>query len=265
MPKKQLPGAVLNGIMRDIDCNGSPVEILPIADLHVGDAHCDYDRIAAMIASVRDNPNRYAVLAGDLMNTAIANSKSDVYGETMTPGQQLDKCTELFAQIADKIIAIVPGNHEERITRQCGVDMPRVLAQRLGLEQVYEPDAALLFLRFGSNAHGGKMVYSLYINHGHGGGRRVGGKLNSLQDYALVVDADVYIVGHTHLPATYKSGRYKVVPQKFNAQYREQLFVNTASSLLYGGYGKRGGYQPPSNSYPVITLDDKEFKTTCTL
>lgn len=257
--------ATLAGIKRELECNGEPIEILPIADLHIGDRYSNDALIARIIDSVKTRPNRYAVLVGDLMNTAIAGSKSDSYAETLTPQEQLEKCQKMLEPIRDRILAIVPGNHEERIARQVGVDMPRILAKTLQLEEVYNDTAALLFLKFGRTKHARAVYYTIYVNHGHGGGRRPGGKLNSLHDYALIVDADCYIVGHTHMPASYKSQTYRVSPQRGVAVLREQLFVNTASALGYGGYGRRGGYAPASNSYPVITLDNTEHHMTVTL
>lgn len=264
--KRKPIAPMISGIKHEIDCHNEPVQIIALGDLHIGDKHCDMKLVERLIDSVNNTPNLYAVLLGDLMNTAISGSKSDSYSETMTPQEQLDTCVKLLTPIRDKILAIVPGNHEERITRQVGVDMSLELARLLNLGNIYQPESAIVFLKFGRNPRTcAPITYSLYLNHGHGGGRRPGGKLNSLQDYALIVDSDCYIVGHTHLPASFKASSYRVVPQKAQATLHEQLFVNTASAVSYGGYGKRGGYQPPSNSYPIITLDDKWHHMSVTL
>lgn len=267
MPRKKPEGLVMPGIKHELDCHGRPIEVLALADLHIGDPHSDKRLINELISSVKDDDNRYCVLAGDLMNTAITGSKSDSYAETLRPSEQLEQCYELFAPIRDKIIAIVPGNHEERITRTAGTDMTRMLARELGLQDVYRDNSALVILRFGhSYLHSTPLTYSLYVNHGHGGGgRRAGSKLNSLQDFASIIDADCFIVGHTHLPASFKQSQYRISPQRGVAVLHEQLFVNTASALTYGGYGNRGGYQPPSNSYPVITLDNRNHHMSVTL
>lgn len=246
------------GITHNIQCNNSPVEIVPISDLHIGDPFCDMKLIKKMIDDIQTIPNRYCVLCGDLMNTAIAGGKSDSYGETLTPQEQLDKAVELLKPIASKILAIVPGNHEERISRSVGVDMTKTLAKLLNLETLYSPNSALVFIKFG-------FAYSLYINHGHGGGRRAGSKLNSLEDFAQIIDADIFIVGHTHLPASFKRVTYQIRSGKSVAVPHEQLFVNTASALQYGGYGNRNGYAPASNRYPIITLDCTQHAMTVTL
>ena len=268
MPKKIPDDQCMRGFKRDIDCHSSPIEILPLGDLHIGDPSANMTLIKQLINSVKDNPNRYTVLVGDLMNTAIAGGKSDSYSEVMKPSEQLETCYDLFSPIADKILAIVPGNHEERITRSVGVDMTRLMARELDLDDIYSDNSALVFLKFGQQPdHKDRpLVYSMYVNHGHGGGgRKVGSKLNSLQDFASLIDADVYVVGHTHLPATFKQSAYRINPNYGIATLHEQVFVNTASSLSYGGYGNRGGYQPPSNSYPVITLDDKKQHVSVTI
>lgn len=266
MPKKYPPGHIIRGIRHEIDCHDAPVEVVAVADLHIGDPHADMSRIRSLIKGVADNGNRYAILAGDLMNTAIIGSKSDTYGETMTPSQQLETAAELLDPIRDKILAVVPGNHEERISRSAGTDMTRLLARELGLADVYSDTTALVLLRFGRDArHYTPIVYSMYVCHGHGGGRRAGGKINALQDIGTIIDADVYVMAHTHMPAIMSQSSYRIVAQKSCAVLHEQLYVNTASSLTYGGYGRRCGYQPPSNSYPVITMCNTEHRMTATL
>lgn len=258
--------AILKGIKHEIDTHGEPLQIMAIADLHVGDKNCNYNLIDKLIDRIHNTPNLYCVLLGDLMNTAITSSKSDSYAETMTPQEQLDKCVEIFDPIRDKILAITPGNHEERISRTVGVDMTAEFAKRLGLDDLYDATSALVFVKFGrASKTCAPLTYSMYLSHGRGGGRRIGGKLNSLQDYAQTIDADCYIVGHTHLPASFKTQTYRITPQRAQATLHEQLFVNTASALSYGGYGKRGGYQPASNSYPIITLNNLEHAMTVTL
>lgn len=267
MPKRNNDGKTMHGFRHILDCHDKPIEVIALADLHIGDPSADMKLINSLIAEIQNNPNLYTVLVGDLMNTAIVGSKSDSYSETMKPSDQLSKCYDLLSPIKDKILAIVPGNHEERISRTAGVDMTRLLSRELGLEHLYTPDAALVLVTFGRDKiHCRPITYSLYVTHGHGGGgRKVGSKLNSLQDYASIIDADAFIVGHTHLPASFKQTAYRINNSSGIATLHEQLFVNTASALNYGGYGKRGGYQPGSTSYPIVTLDNNIHHMTATV
>lgn len=256
----------MKAFVHDIDCHGRPIEVVPIADLHIGDPAAKINLIRNLVEQVRTNPNRYAILVGDLMNTAIANSKSDFYSELMKPSKQLETCYELLSPIKDKVLGIVSGNHEERISKQVGVDMTQVLATELGLQHLYSDTSALIIIRF-TDLHTRKKrsSYSIYVNHGHGGGRRPGGKINGLADFGSLIDADCFIIGHTHLPASFKDQAFHVVPQSGSAVLRERLFVNTASALGYTGYGNRNGYQPASNSYPIITFDNETPHMTVTM
>ena len=256
----------LNGFVHSLECNNKPIEVVPIADLHIGDPEKQKKLIKSLIDGIATNENRYTILIGDLMNTAIVGSKSDIYNELYKPSKQLEKCYDLFNPIKDKILGIVSGNHEERISKSVGVNMTSLLAAELGLSHLYSDTSALIFLRFGyrkDKYHSGQ--YSIYVNHGHGGGRRPGGKINALADFGSIIDADCFIVGHTHLPASFKDSTFRIIPHAGNAVLRERLFVNTASALDYTGYGNRGGYQPPSNSYPIITFDDKKQHMSVTL
>lgn len=256
----------MKGFVHELDCHDAPIEVIPIADLHIGDPASRDNVIKSLLNGVSENENRYAILVGDLMNTAIANSKSDSYSELMKPSEQLQRCYELLAPVKDKILGIVSGNHEERISRSVGVDMTQVLATELNLQHLYSDTSALIFLRFGCRKDKKRpMNYSIYVNHGHGGGRRPGGKINGLADFGSIIDADCFIIGHTHLPASFKDQAFRVIPQSGTAVLRERLFVNTASALGYSGYGNRNGYQPASNSYPIITFDNEIQHMTVTI
>ena len=117
-----------------------------------------------------------------------------------------------------------------------------------------------VFVSLGENSRrkseGRQTTYSIYVNHGNGGGRRLGGKINRLADYAQIVDADVYVCGHTHSPAVFKDCFFRTNASTRSAEPVERLFVNTAAALDYGGgYGVRMGYQPASKAAPVIYLD----------
>ena len=247
-----------------------PVNILPLADTHIGDAHCDTQLILDTVNRISNNRDYYTILDGDLMNTAIAGSKSDVYHEVMPPSEQLARCAEIFGGLAEegKILAVLPGNHEERISRATGVDMTQLLCRELGIEHLYSPTSALVFLRFGENHKKGrkyKIVYSIYCNHGRGGGRRPGGKINALEDMARIVTADIYLMGHTHMPAVFRNAHYIATPQ-CTVSKREQVFVNTASFLDWdGSYGDRAGFVPNSKKMPVIRLESCEHHIAVTL
>ena len=247
--------------MKAIKCDlpfAEVIEIYSMADLHIGDSMCDFKDIMERIEYIRTTPNAYCILGGDLMDTAIASSIGDTYGANLQPMEQLKQCAKIFEPIKDKILAVLPGNHENRAYKSDGIDMTEIMCSQLGIANRYSSTTALLFIRFGDKGgkhHHRKQLYTAYVTHGSGGGRREGGKVNRLADLASIVDADIYIHAHTHLPLVFKESFFRVSGSNSSVALVDKLFVNTAASLNYGGYGDRMGYKPASKKSPVIYLD----------
>ena len=249
----------------DLPADLEEIELHPLSDWHIGDAHHDAFHTEAILKHIKETPNAYCILGGDMMDTAIANSVGDTYGAKMQPMEQLKLCVKLFDPIKDKILCIVPGNHENRVYKYDGIDMTAMMASQRGLAGRYSTTAALLFIRFGrrsrsENQHNRKIVYTVYTSHGSGGGKRVGGKINRLEDMANIVDADIYIMGHVHQPAIIRNSFYRVSAANSSVMCVDRLFVNTAAALDYGGYGEAQGFRPASKENPVILLSGTEKK-----
>lgn len=256
--------------MKAIKCDlpfAETIEIHPMADLHIGDSMCDFKSVMERIAYIKNTPNAYCILDGDLMDTAIASSIGDTYGANLQPMEQLKQCVKIFEPIKDKILAVLPGNHENRVYKTDGVDLTEIMCSQLGIASRYSPTTALLFIRFGKgNEHANRrQLYTVYVTHGAGGGRKEGGKVNRLADLASIVDADIYIHAHTHLPLVFKESFFRVSSTTSSVALVDKLFVNTAAHLNYGGYGDRMGYKPTSKKSPVIYLHGLKHDMWATL
>lgn len=244
--------------MKAIRCDlpyAEVIEIHPMADLHIGDPQSDFKSILERIEHIKKTPNAYCILDGDLMDTAIASSIGDTYSANLQPMEQLKQCVKIFDPIKDKILGVLPGNHEGRVYKTDGLDITELMCSQLGIPEKYSPTTALLFIRFGNTSRNRPQLYTAYVTHGSGGGRREGGKANRLADLAAIVDADIYIHAHTHLPLVFKESFFRVSGGNSSVAQVDKLFVNTAASLNYGGYGDKQGYKPASKSSPVIYLD----------
>ena len=235
------------------------MRILPLADFHLGDIHSDFKKIQEYLAYIKDNDNVFTVLNGDMMDAAIQSSIGDTYGASLQPMEQLAQCVKIFEQIKDKILAVTPGNHEQRFYKSDGLDLTQLMCNQLGIGDRYSPASVLLFIRFGKNNihfhHGRPILYTIYCVHGAGGGRTEGGKVNRLMQLGNIIDADIFIHSHTHTPAIVKTGYYRVSAANSSVQKVDKLFVNTAATLDYGGYGELQSYKPTSIEMPIIVLD----------
>lgn len=259
-------------VKADFPSTWSHANIYTLADLHIGDTHSIYEVIKYRIDEIKNDPFGLCILNGDLMNTALRNSVSDVYSEVMKPMDQIRTIVDLLRPIVDKIIGVTTGNHESRVYRNDGVDIMRIACQELGIENKYSPEGVLIFLRFGLRGghsrhkdRDGKQWYTIYATHGSGGGRKEGAKAIRLADMASIVDADIYIHSHTHLPMLMKQMYYRTSVNNGSVMSIERLFVNTGATLGYGGYGQAQEYKPASLSTPVIHLDALKKLATATL
>lgn len=254
----------------DLPSELEQMELHTFADEHLGDEHCDIKRLSERIEYVKNTPNAYCIMNGDIIDNATKTSIGDTYTQEFNPMEQLKRAVELFAPIKDKILAITHGNHENRTYRKEGVDLSYMIAAQLGLADRYTPTSAVIFLRFGrvsngkkrSNGEVRKICYTLYVLHGSGGGRKEGAKAIRLADMASIIDCDIYLHAHTHLPLIMKQAFHRIDTSNNAVAIVDKLFVNTAANLNYGGYGEAGEFKPSSKESPVIYLSGthKHFK-----
>ena len=235
------------------------IELHTLADWHIGDKSCDISAIKEHLKHICNTPNAYVICNGDLMNNATKNSVSDCYAEIIPPMEQLQTLCELLEPIKSRLLLLTQGNHEARTFRSDGIDLTALLAKQLGVYDKYVREGGVLFLRFGkisSHNHNRKQLYSVYCTHGGaGGGRREGSKANALADMASIVDCDIYIHSHTHLPMIMKQNFFRVDTSNSCVAEVEKLFVNTAAQLKYGGYGQTFEFKPSNTTPPVIYLN----------
>ena len=248
------------------------VELHTFADEHIGDEHSDIKRVMERIEYVKNTPNAYCIMNGDIMDNATKTSIGDTYTQEFNPMEQLAKAVELFEPIKHKILCITHGNHENRTYKKEGINLSRLIANQLGLADRYTPTSAVLFIRVGANSCGRKesngsgklrqICYTLYVLHGSGGGRKEGAKAIRLADMASIIDTDIYIHSHTHLPMVMKQAYHRIDDRNNAVALVTKLFVNTAANLDYGGYGEAQEFKPASKDTPIIYLSGtkKEFK-----
>ena len=247
----------------------SLLEIHTFADEHIGDEHCDMKRLLERIEYVKNTPHAYCIMNGDILDNATKTSIGDTYTQTFNPMEQLQQAVELFSPIKDKILCITHGNHENRTYKKEGINLSYLIAKQLGIEDKYTSTSAVMFIRFGSpiknhNDTKRKMCYTMYALHGSGGGRKEGAKTIRLADMASIIDVDIYLHSHTHLPLVMKQAFHRIDTSNSSVALVDKLFVNTAANLGYGGYGEAGEFKPSSKETPIIYLDGrkKNFRAT---
>lgn len=261
----------MKSIRVDLPQELNDIKVYIFSDWHIGDKFCDTRIIAEQIEQIKNEPNAYVICNGDLMNNATKTSVSDCYAEELTPMEQLETFINFLRPIKDKIICLTAGNHENRTFKSDGIDLTQLAARELGIEERYGREGILVFLRVGIDKshstpdHPRQQSYRIYCTHGSGGGRKEGGKAIRLAELANIVNADVYVHSHTHMPMVMRNATFETDSQNSRVKEVDRLFVNSSANLSYGGYGQQYSYKPNSRRSPVICLSGTAHFATAEL
>jgi predicted phosphodiesterase len=233
--------------------------ILAIGDFHLGDRLFNEERLQDFLDwAIKEDA--YLILGGDLINNALKDSISDCYTQTISPSEQLERATDIFRPFKERILGAVAGNHEFRSIRNCNFDPAGELVYRLGgqelAKKIYDPDGIAIIIRIGKSGHShGKIIYTLYVTHGVGSGKRVGGRANNLDDMSNIVDVDIYINFHTHQEIAFNYDYFRIDETHNKLSLVKKSYVKGGSFLDWGGYAERKGYKPGHVGAPRIRLN----------
>lgn len=179
---------------------GSSFNLYPLSDVH-WPLH-DHKKLLLWRKTVAADPRGLVTLGGDLFDfargtyrmhlqsyVADSNSSRAVDDAAM---DKVDELVEFLKPVAKKIIGICPGNHFHTFPNRQVSD--QVLALKLGLGDKWLGAFGLIRVDVGDR---GKVTVSLHHDAGRKGGT-ISSDLLVFQHWSHNVDADIYLLGHTH-------------------------------------------------------------------
>ena len=223
----------------DLPKKHKKINVYALGDVHVGSAEFNETAIKKKIQIILDDPDGVVALCGDLGDFGLKNSKTNVYQQTMNPASQVEYIYDLFKPLAEagKIIAAVPGNHEERLVREVGVCPLYDLCVRWGISDRYRENVAIVKLTFGS-LNGGKarQIFAGIVTHGS--------TRNKHRKFTASFDnIDFAISGHTHTPEYSQRGKIRVDTLHGVAKHVAYKEIVVDAHLKPGGYGLKKEYE----------------------
>ena len=248
-------------VKHELSSNFNFVEVFPLVDLHIGDSNTDIKLFKRFINFILEQPYRYVTLQGDLMNNALRNSVSNVYGETMSPREQKNFLIENLRPIADRILCIIPGNHEARSAKDSDVALMEDIAIALNKQELYQDNGCYLKITLGSKRENKKRAsYNGLCVHGFGGGAKTGASVNRLEDYAYAIEGlDFIVTGHTHKYFSTIPAKIVIDPQNEVIRQRNFACYNASAWQDYGGYGFKMMLKPGrKGASPMILHGSKK-------
>jgi hypothetical protein len=221
----------------------SSIHLYAIGDCHIGDKCFGKEsrrKLQGYIKWIKETPNAYAVLMGDIVNCATMTSPSSPFAQDMTLAEQIAKAVYYFDPIKDKILGAIDGNHEQRLSRFSGFSPTISICERLGIH--YLQASAVIIFRLGcrptkeASSSGSRASFAGYFHHTTGGGATVGGKLNRVEKLTgIVADADFYCGSHNHLLAA-SHHTIKVIDRTLSrVENLRQILVDCGGFLEWDG------------------------------
>lgn len=236
------------------------ITIIPIFDVHLGSPECMEQQFISFIDSVCKSPNVYLILGGDLIDNGTKSSVTNPFKATMSPSQQKKEMAKILAPARDRLLCIIPGNHERRSGKDADDDPCYDIAAKLDVEHLYRENIAFIKIQMGirerSRSNGNcRPTYCLTVCHGSGGGILTGGAVNRSERFGYIIDGmDALIVGHTHKPFTTQPGKIKIDPFNNKVSIKPFKVISATSWLGFGGYAAQKMLLPTSHCMQTITL-----------
>lgn len=218
-------------------------------DVHYGHPQCDIERATGMLDYCLKH-HIYVVAMGDLIECGLRDSVGDsVYNQKLNPQGQMEFMIELLKPLAEAglLLGIHEGNHENRITKNTGVNITKIMCKMLDVP--YLGYAIWHLIRVG------KQNYTMYTTHGSSGSRFKHTKLKAVMDIAMFFEADVVAMGHVHSRAIEPMHRQRVNLRNRTVEDRRILVVLSGAYLTYDkSYAQMKGYPPASLGSSKIQL-----------
>jgi calcineurin-like phosphoesterase family protein len=233
---------------RELKVKGDRAYIIPISDTHFGHVNCDTDRLVSFLNLINNMDDCYTIFLGDQTETATKTSIGrSLFDEEFHVEEQMDKLYDLLKPLArnDKILGMIPGNHENRINQMIGMNIAASLARTLDIP--YLGYQGYLDLKVGNSE------YFVAVHHGSGGGRTNGAKVNSAERLGSITIADLYLSGHSHARSVTNDIIYEFKDGSLVG--RNRYYVICGSFLGYwDGYAEMQALRPSDIGAVYIEL-----------
>ena len=241
-----------------------------IGDVHLGNKGCNEAALLRTVNVIAADPRALWIGMGDyaeFINVSDPRFRADSLARWVKVSHLVDlseaqreRFLRFVTPIADKCLALVEGNHERTIQRyyerNIYSEIVTGVKAKAGLQPTdilglgYSGWVVLHFYRSNERKHA--TVIKLNLHHGHATGRKLGGKVNALQDRLWTHDADLVIMNHCH---------DEIAASVAVQSVRGDKVVNEVRKGVYGGtfladatYSEEKGYPPQPVDSPVIIL-----------
>ncbi|KKK85843.1 hypothetical protein LCGC14_2769170, partial [marine sediment metagenome] len=167
------------------------IEIVMLTDVQFGHVSCKLDKVREHIKWIHDEPRRFVLFGGDMIDAATSLSVASPYENRVNPFEQVVQFVDLVMPIRDRILGYVGGNHEHRTKKLGDFSLGSFIATYLQIP--YSHGKQVIDINYGKHK---KFLIDLW--HGGGSSRTKGAKAQMLHRFMQQGDSQLYLCGHLH-------------------------------------------------------------------
>jgi hypothetical protein len=223
------------------------VELAPLYDVHIGSHDHDAELLKRHLDWISSTPNVFTFNGGDAFENKTTK-EAHMGHDPLSPEEQILKATEAFSVVQHKMFFSIPGNHEDRTSKQAGMSSARRLADNLKVP--YFQDYCFLTLKWRGNN------FRILAHHGAGGATTAGAQRNSARKELSWHQPDILWTGHLHSPLI---DTVKVFDrdQRTGRVYERDILVIISPSYtkFFNGYASKMRLAPGLRGLTVAILN----------
>lgn len=232
-----------------------PIRFVFVGDVHLGNANCDEVLLRDTVERIENDATAYWFDLGDrcdYINIHDPRFEADSLPEWIgikdlgdLAKAQSQMYIGYFESIADKCLASVEGNHDFSIKKHSERNVYQQINDALEIPLVSQLGTSGI-VRVQFEMYGRvEMALDVFLHHGAGGGRKVGGNALRLEELPLIANAQVYCLGHSHK-------KFSVLKERLTLNNKNDLVFEPLYMLNTGAFirGQTGGYAERALLYP---------------
>lgn len=224
-------------------------EVMFMGDLHIGHTAHSTNPLNAHLRFLQDHPHIRLALMGDYIE--YASKSTYVKDESIDVDDQIDLFVKKMKPLADRIIWMLYGNHEERYVRYTNSRrLLRGIAREIGIpKSVYigEPQRGVY-----ATIKSGKKIYGVYAHHS-----LTSARINRALQLRRAGSQNVFSIiaqGHTHemnwLPRTFR--QLESMDGEYRNVVRRQYLLATGCFIRDPSYAEARSYPYTVIGAPVV-------------
>lgn len=229
----------------------NPITIFPISDVHYGSLEHQADAWLDFCKMIKQTPNAYVILGGDLINNNTRSSVGSPWDDVVRPREQKARMVEFLTPIKDRILCCTTGNHESRSLKDADYDPTYEIMTKLDLEDLYRPNICFMKISLGERERDGSpcQSYTFAVTHGAGNGSSTVVSRN--ERFGNVIDGlDCLVVGHTHKGTVSKPSKIVISRRNNTVKLSHYTVISMVSWMNYGGYALKKMLLPSNVADP---------------